>query len=304
VEGFDGHAPSLTEIDGAIEAITAHGELIEYMPADGAQALPRRLLVPAPPRFVARQSGSIFILGIAPGDVSPFNGNFDQRVDYVGYSRLIIPSHGEELTFALSSFGLSAWKESDWLRTPSIGGSEKLLSLVNSELLNNPMPAGISNLQVATYDGRPDYYVGRWQNPRHDMNGEYVGRIPAIYGAAAWCVVRLVDGKVTHLIKLPHFGTGGRACDEAWLVLCAFDKSRGQPQAYSTSELSDRQVELRLFSPVSSWIQRRFHAVGKQNANPRGCLLSFLFSPEEILQEKQFLEENLWLVDRTRRRLA
>jgi hypothetical protein len=304
MEGLDAHIPSLEEVDDAIEAVTAYGDLIEFTSANAGEPLHRQLLVPAPPRFVLRQSGSAFILGIAPGDVSPLNAALDRRMEFTGYSRRITPQIGDNLGSLLSSLGIEAWDEADWLRMPFNGRSEDLISIVTQELVKSPLPAGVDNLQIANFDSTTDFYAGRWQLPRKGSNGDFIGRIPVQYGAPGWCVVRIVGGSITHLAKFPFLGTGARACDEAWLVLSAFDKSCGRPQVYATVDQSDGRVELRLFSPVPAWIQRRLHLLGKQNPRAKGCLLAFSFASQELVQEARFLETSFWLVEREERRLT
>jgi len=106
-------------IESTLEALIAYGDLVESRAVALDQPNnPTTLLYLTPPTFVARNDGSIFLLGIAPDDFSPLPADYAKRIEYDGHVRRISAQADESLPSCLSEFGFFELSMEQWLRTP------------------------------------------------------------------------------------------------------------------------------------------------------------------------------------------
>lgn len=290
----DDRAQLLQAIENTLEALIGYGDLLEEFEVS-VMARDRRgsLVYAAPPSFVWRQSGSALLVGIAPDHRSALPSNLEQRIQYLGHSRLLIPELNEDLRLDLRQLGLVELSMELWnKKAPARESFESLIQRFDKML--KPNPGSLVDLKILNYEKPVNYYPGRWENAA-SQTGRFVARRPQAYGNAIWCYVELKNGIASGIVDMPVSKSQLRGCDEAWRLQAAIDAARGRPQQYRlrmTANSDSRLLDC--FSPVPPWARRRWDAVGEPVASS-GCLFSYKISEKEIQQEIAFVQEQLWL---------
>lgn len=281
-------------VEETLEAMIAHGDILEHQDvAEDRRSGLGRLLYAAPPSFVARGSGAVILLGVAPDQLSALPDDIQARIEYVNHVRRLSPVPGEDLRTELAQFSLIEISYDSWLKAPpTVAPEQHILSL--ERLLDAAVPSrDIPGLVLLDPDRSVRYYRGRWVEPR-SQTGRFVGRRSQAYGADLWCYVELRDGHPERLIDLPLAGSRWRGCDEAWRLQLAFDAQRGGPQRFTIRRGPGDTVVFEFFSPVPMWARRRWDAVGNPVPSS-GCLFAYRLTEAEAGEEIRFAREALWL---------
>jgi hypothetical protein len=290
----DNRSEVLQTIENTLEAIIAYGDLLEEFEVSVVERSNRGSLVyAAPPSFVWRESGSVLLVGIVPDQRSPLPSQLEQRIQYTGHTRLLIPEVNESLRTDLKSLGLIELSMDLWnKKAPPCESFETLIQRFDNML--RPNPGSLIDLKILNYAKPVNYYPGRWEN-LGNQTGRFVARRPQAYGNDLWCYVELRNGQAEGLVDMPTLKSRLRGCDEAWRLQAAIDAARGQPEQYKVRTSTDNNTRVvDFFSPVPLWAQRRWDAIGEPV--PRsGCLFSYKFSADELQQELKFIQEQLWL---------
>jgi hypothetical protein len=286
-------AELLEVVEDTLEAMIAYGDLLDELEVGALDRSNRsRLIYAAPPSFVSRQGGSVFLLGIAPDRTSALLEKLERRIVYRNHVRQLIPEPGEDLQNELTRHGLSELSTHVWFKqAPPDEASADLLKRIHSKLRENVGP--ISELTILNFEKPVNHYRRRWE-PAKDQSGLFVARRPQSYGNDLWCYVQLERGVPVRLIDFPVDGGGARGCDEAWRVQMAIDATRGTPQHFRVfdSDWPHRTVEF--YSPVPSWASRHWDFVGEP-IKQLGSLFAYRFTATEIAEEIDFMKRRLWL---------
>ena len=284
-------------VNAALESSISYGDLIEAeeVRSDRDQAV--RLLYAAPPSFVAYQD-LVFLVGISPDQVSVLPHDLEARIEYAAHIRRLRAAGNEDLLTDLTSLGLVRISLNSWLKTPTLMGAKDFLARFDVKL-NQAGPSGsISGLRILDAALPVDYYRGRWKEPKSET-GRFVGRRPRAYGADLWAYVLLEKGIPQKLVDLPQFELRWRACDEAWHLQSAVDAVKGHPQQFRVrSEAGGKRAVLDLFSPLPSWVTKRWDLVGEPVLST-GCLFSYAFPEATVATEIKFLSDYFWLVQKS-----
>jgi len=282
-------------VEGVLEAMIAHGDLIEQREVLDEGPEGRILVYASPPSFVPRDSGSAILLGIASDEVSGLSDDLESRIEYVAHIRRLSPVGTDDLRSERAELGLITLPYEHWLKAPVAESASKLIARSN-QLLDGAQPSReIPGLRLLDPDAAVHFYPKRWVEPRRH-SGRFVARRSQAYGADLWCYVELRDGQPERLVDLPVSGSCWRGCDEAWLLQMALDATRGHPQQYRLRPGPSRFQILEFFSPVPMWAQRRWNAVGEL-VPARSCLFAYKFPDAELEEELRFVQERLWLTE-------
>jgi hypothetical protein len=246
----------------------------------------------APPGFIVRPSGSVFLVGIVPDEANPLPASLSCRIECNGAARLLTPAQEETLPSVLRELGLREISVSGWLKPPKAVSAIALRDDYLSRLSAQPPSGEITDVSILVPDRAVEYYRRRWAPPEHHT-GEFVARRPQAYGGALWGFAHLESGNVTQFLDFPLKGTRWRGCDLAWHLQMAIDQTRGTPQKYRKRPAANG-VYLDFFSPIPLWAERRLCIVGRVIA-PEHCLLSYWVPEREIATEETHLQEYLWL---------
>lgn len=281
------------QIDSAIERLVVGGDLLELrdvITTDGATN--GTWVYSAPPTFVVRPSGSIFLTGVVPNQSTFLPPPLSSRVVSDGYTRVLKENDREDLSEELLAHGFQALPESIWLRAPKAVPAQKLVDEHLVHLgLQNPCGA-VGDIELIDTSHPVRFYRGRWVQPV-DQTGMFVARRKQRYGAALWCVVEVIRGEPLKLFDLPKGHSRWRGCDEAWRLQMAIDSCANSPQEYQYREMTDG-VRLDFFSPLPQWAVRRLMIFGEPIAS-KNSLFSYLLPPSEASAEHKYLQERLWL---------
>lgn len=280
-------------IDAAIEALIVGGDLLELNDVVTDDTAVRGTWVfAAPPSFVVRPSGGIFLFGIVPDQDSFLPQSLVSRIAYDGFTRMIPSQPGEDLAGELREQGLQQLSESAWLKSPKAEPAADVLGRFERRLAGQPRAGAISELELLDPARPVTYYRGRWTAP-DDQSGTFVARRPQEFGAPLWCFVTLEGGAPVRLLDLPLEQARWRGCDAAWHLQMAIDYCRHNPQRYRRRVERDA-IRFDFFSPLPQWSQRRLMIFGR--AVPReNSLMSYHLPPAEAQTEERFLHERLWL---------
>jgi hypothetical protein len=284
-------------IDATLQALVGYGDLVECrMLAGDAANNSNTLLYLTPPSFVARRDGSVFLLGIAPDDLSPLPAQYLSRVERDGHVRRIQPLTEENLALCLVQFGFWELPLDQWLRTPLAEPARQYLTRFDERLGSSPPAGSIPGLRMLDPSKSVRFYPGRWTQLRN-QTGKFVGRRPQAYGADLWCYAEIENGHIQKMLDFPQFEKRWRPCDEAWRLQSAIDACNSKPQHYRVRPGPTRETSvLDLFSPVPLWAQRRWDLTG--HPTPRsGSLFSYVLPASALDEELRFLKSMLWLID-------
>ena len=280
-------------VDSAIEGLIVRGELLELCgdESDEWEGGTTRLIL-APPRFVVRPSGSIFLLGAVPDHGAFLPRLFARSIRYDGYLRVLDPNPDRDLRKELRAHGVQELRNSEWLAAPTEVSFDALIGSIEARLNAQPPAGAFGSIQILDSLAPVSYYRGRWKTPRRE-SGVFVARRPQEYGSPLWCVARLEKGSVSRFVDLPLNDMRFRACDEAWHLQMAYDHRRRAPQRYRLERNGDR-VRFDFFSPLPKWEERRLLAIGRQ-IPPSRCLISYSLPDAEAAEEERFIRDRLWL---------
>ena len=116
--------PLADRLDRLVEEMIVIGDLLEL--SDVATEDPDvkgTWVFAAPPSFVVRKSGSVFLTGIVPDQDGILNTSLNDRIVYAGATRFIKPVAEEDLTEALNEQGIQQLPEATWLKSPKMQSS-------------------------------------------------------------------------------------------------------------------------------------------------------------------------------------
>ena len=268
-------------IDAVIEGLIIGGDLLELNDvATDDPDVKGTWVFAAPPGFVSRRSGSIFLLGVVPDHDTFLPHSLISRILHEGLTRTIAPELGEDLVGDLQAHGMRELSERVWLKAPTAEQPHVLLDRYKREL-GSQAPSGPTIVGLRVLDpARPvTYYNGRWATAE-DRTGIFVARRAQEYGAALWCLAELKAGAVVRILDLPLGKTRWRGCDVAWHLQLAMDSCLGTPQRYRRQDAGN-QVRLDFFSPLPQWAERRLMILGRP-VDPDRSLMSYQLPRAEI----------------------
>lgn len=284
----------VSRIEDVIDGLVMGGDLLELnQVTTDDPAVKGTWLFAAPPSYIVRPSGSIFLTGIVADQETYLPHDLASRIRAEGYARTIAPEPEEDLSGELAELGLQELSQNNWLKSPREKTPEDLRSRIATKLQLQPQSGAIPDLQLLDPTQPVTYYTGRWTRPKK-QTGQFVGRRPQEYGAPIWCFVELDNGEPTKLLDLPLGKSRWRGCDAAWHLQMAMDHSHGTPQRYRLRP-NDQGHRLDFFSPLPAWAQRRLMIVGHP-LPPDKCLLSYWVPGGELDEEEHFLQDRLWMV--------
>lgn len=295
LEGLVADEERLRErVDAAIEELVSYGDLLE-LPAPDEEVIGSFVYL-APPSFVARDSGLVYLIGGLRDGVEMLPIDLRARVEHINHTRRLAATPSEDMRARLSAFGLVDLPERLWLPPPRHDSAEQTVDRANGDLERAPSRGEVPGLLVLDWARPVMYYKGRWREPA-GRTGRYIARRDRRYGAALWSYVELVDGQVTKLLDLPR--GEWRGCDEAWYLQLAIDAVGGHPQRYRCRGSAPAgSVIIDFFSPVPQWARRRWDVLGASVA-PVSSLFAYRFPADVFADERRFLENDLWLVETT-----
>lgn len=281
-------------VEQTLEAIIALGDIHEYPEVDSdGEARGPVLLYPAPPSFVARESGNVILLGVGSDQVSPLPDDLVARVRQANHVRWIVPNQGEDVSTELSESGWIELSATRWMSGPARETPSQHLAKIDGRL-NRSGPSGdVPGLSLLDPESSVRFYPRRWVGAK-SQSGRFVARRSQAYGADLWCYIELRNGDPERLVDLPVEPTQWRGCDEAWRLQMAIDAHRGKPQHFRIISGPSGTRVVQFFSPVPMWAQRRWDTVAEP-IPPSGCLFAYRMRESELAEELRFAREELWL---------
>jgi len=281
-------------IDEIIEGLVIAGDLLELCDVSTADETVRGTWVfPAPPSYVKRPGGSVFVSGTVPDQDTFLPEALARRVQYQGVSRFLMAADGEDLPRILREFGLSELSEDVWLKAPRQLEPDAMLASYKQRLDVQAPSGQISDLAVLDPAASVRFYKGRWTSPQPKHSGLFVARRPQEFGAPIWGVVWLETGNPVRFLDLPVHRSRWRGSDEAWHLQMAIDHLQSDAQCYRRSSLG-AEARFDFFSPLPLWSQRRLIIFGRSVPREK-CLMSFVLPNSQADTEERLLNERLWL---------
>jgi hypothetical protein len=280
--------------EGVLEAVIAHGDLLELAEVVSSAERPRTLVYTAPPMFLVRSSGAVLLLGIAGEQTSLLPRRFERLIEHRGHVRILPAGVATDIVPQLEGLGFTELSERAWLDPPTCIAPEDFIERFDRAVQQEPDAGPIEGLRIIEPGSETDYYRGRWTEVA-SVSGNVVGRRPQRYGADLWCYVTLQEGQPRRLLDLPLGQTRYRACDEAWRLQAAIDAAGEKPQRLRIGPGASGRWTFDVFSPLPMWLIRRWDAVGDQAERSPGALLSYTFGSEDMDEEASFACDMMWL---------
>ncbi|MEZ5758280.1 MAG: hypothetical protein R3D86_08670 [Emcibacteraceae bacterium] len=282
------------QIEDLINDLVVSGDLLDLNDVTTKDTDSKRTcLFAAPPAFVERKSGNFFLTGIVPDQDEFLSKAIFERLEYYYTTRMIKPHFGEDLANKLLSEGLNRLTTSTWLKAPQKVSSSNLLSKSLLRISAEPKCGPVSGIEIIDPSTKVTYYRGRWKIPII-QSGIFVARRPQEFGSPLWCLVELEEGNVIRLLDLPNGAFRWRGCDAAWHLQMAIDKELNKPQIYKKTEIDNSIFRIEFFSPIPLWAERRLLVLGNK-CKGENSLFAYQVPNDEINEEEEFLQENLWL---------
>lgn len=283
----------VSNIETTIEGLVVGGDLLELTQVTTDDpSVKGTWLFAAPPSYILRPSGSIFLTGIVADRDTYLPQALMARIRYDGHTRAMMPEPNEDLPGELAELGLQQLSQENWLKSPKLQTASKIRENLETKLRAQGNSGDIPGLQIIDPSQSITYYRGRWVSPKKHT-GMFVGRRPQEFGSPIWCFVELKSGEPERFLDFPLPKARLRGCDTAWHLQMAIDHSNGTPQVYRV-RARDRNAYLDFYSPLPLWAERRLMIFGR-HAEPDKCLLSYRLPIDEFATEEQFLQRYLWL---------
>jgi hypothetical protein len=282
-------------VESCLEGLMVVGDLLELSQVSVDDPNVKGTWVfAAPPAFITRPSGSTFVIGISPDELTPLPATLASQIQYRSFTR-VLPGPPESVTAILRDTGMMEMTTEMWLRSPKEEGAAALKGSLLALLKTRGPSGSIEELEVLDPQSKPSFYKGRWKKVK-SQTGIYVARRPQAYGAPIWCVCRLEDGQTMQILDLPlneKSSARWRGCDAAWHLQMAIDSCNGTPQTYRKRPASGGAI-LDFFSPLPLWARRRLTILGRAEP-PYRSLFSYYLPQEELAEEETFMQRRLWL---------
>ena len=285
------------KVEAAIEGLIVGGDLLELNDVvfEDPEATGSWVFA-APPSFIFRRNGSVFLIGIVPDQDTFLPNSLSELISYDSYTRTIETPSDRDICQELQEQGLQKLSERAWLKGPKQETAESVLDQYKGFLDDQPSSNRIHDLSILDFNSSTTYYRRRWKS-HVDKCGIYVARRPQEFGAPIWCLTHLEGGHSIRFLDLPYGKTRWRGCDIAWYLQMAIDHVRGSPQLYRRSVVED-EIRLDFFSPLPLWTRRRLMLFGR-SVPKEHCLFSYMLPRSQAQIEEQNLRETLWLSPET-----
>jgi hypothetical protein len=279
-----------------LELLIANGDLLELRQSGERTT---RLIYLGPPSFVTKVPGQYLLLGVRPEGRPLLDEELSESLEREGHLRLATLDL-ESGPAALKAAGLQEVRTDRWLRHPRPVAAADHVAALDLRLGAALQAGAVEGLEILDPAKPVHYYRGRWRALDLADRGDFVGRRPQAYGAAAWCFVRVADGRPTRLLDLPAEDAAAHARDEAWRLQAAVDAARGTPQRYRLRQVpgDDTTRILDLFGPAPSWTARQLDLVGTPVEKSRGALFSYRLVGAAIPSATKLLTDMLWMQPR------
>lgn len=283
-----------------LESLIGNSDLVEAREVETTLEVHRRgrILYLRPPSFIRRHNDSVFLVGIPPSNAGIFPPELEKRIEYFSHVRRLSPYSGEDLPAILRSIGLTELSVENWDRRNMIPETERptdYIDKVRSKLRDNP--GSLEGLEMLASQMHVRFYSRRWE-PLSRQTGSFVARRPQAFGNNLWCYVEVRNGVPVRMVDFPALSKNSLGRDEAWRLQMAIDADRGTPQEFTVVESNELYKQVKFYSPIPSWAQRRWDSIAEP-AGSDGCLFSYRFLATDLPQEITFMTEKLWLAEKT-----
>lgn len=279
-----------SRVDETLEGLIACGDLLLAKVHAGDEETVHL----APPSYVRRKSGALFMFGGFPDIGMPLSQDLLARLTSRGCTRQLAADGTIPVVEILDEQGFIDYPLHAWIEAPMIRPPAEIVNSMNRLLDAQGRSGEVEGLLVLDGTRPQDYYRGRWAAPQR-RSGRFVARRPRKWGAPIWCYVELEEGEPLRLIDLPQLDRRFRGCDEAWWLQNALDAEAGRPQVVQVRRSSGRLTRVSVQTPLPMWAERRLLLVGEPAGDrPGGELLAYQIDPGETDEELAFLAETLW----------
>lgn len=283
LESSETSSPS--DVDGDVDALVASGDVLLGSELVGEK--PRAMIYLAPPMFVRRSSGAVYVMGGLAEGSSPFKDITHLR----GPLRELLPAPSDQ---ELIDEGFTAFPMDAWMESPSARSEASLLLELEDGLDRIGNSGELLELELLDPTANPAFYRGRWV-PARRASGRFIARRKRKWGGRAWGYAEVVDGQAVKFRTFPVIDPRFRACDEAWWAIFALDASHGSRQPVEIDQLADT-TRLAVRTPLPMWAERRLLAVGAlAETRPSGALVAYDLRAVDAEEEIKFLVDHLWM---------
>ena len=119
LEGLVSDEVVAERIDETLQALIAYGDIREFEDIDDAARNTKALLLyTAPPSFLQRGDGALFLVGITPDNATPLPEDIQRLVQHRNHVRWIPGESGNSVRIRLERLGFVQISSETWLDAP------------------------------------------------------------------------------------------------------------------------------------------------------------------------------------------
>lgn len=281
------------QVSDTMEDLMVCGDLLELskVTLQGAENKPTWLFC-APPSYVERQGGRIYLFGIAPDDAPFLPTDVRARVKNEGAARFIEAGDASLLEM-LRSIGLRPVNSEAWLTAHKAEAASSYVERLRARVTRDGTPGAMDGLTlISSQTAEHTPYGQRWKAAR-DESGLFIGRMPQPYGAPLWYLCAMSNGAVIRSLLLPLPDSAMRASDSAWQIQLAIDAHAGNPATFTSVREEDGfRLDLSFPLPISG--RRRLAFLGGRRVPGNGRPFSFWIPESQLPAEEAYLREHFW----------
>ena len=281
-------------IRSSLEALSISGDVIEMGASFSEDEMPQQLFHCAPPSYMLMGS-KIYLTGVAPDDAPVLPTGIASLVIAKGAIRYINAVDPDQLCEQLQGLGLRAMTPEDWFRRSSHGKAATFLAKMRQRLAEFGVDGDLQGVRVLAPNGDGNAaYKSRWVEPSRRA-GLHIIRTPRTFGADAWLLAMLRDGRVERSYALYGLdNTTTRACDVGWLTQLALDATSGNPNTYHFQRDRD-DLLVTLDFPLPTHAKRRLLYWSGGMVVDSNNYRTFHLPSNASAAVERFLQEQCWM---------
>lgn len=282
------------EIKEILNDLLTSGDILELsrVVVAGAEGKPTWLFC-APPSFVERTDGHVYIFGIAPDGATFLPGELTDQLQYRATTRFFESADMRSLVATLRSIGLREVSEEAWLSTVRSGSPKEYLDRVKAALARQGVEGDLGEISILRHCKEAlGAYSARWSRSSSE-SGYYIVRTEQAYGAPNWYFAELANGTVRSSVLLPLPEVAERACDTAWRIQLAMDACGGFPAQIRLAPTTEGYTLSFSFPPPTA-VRRRLGILGGRRHDQNSGYQQFHVQSSELDQELLHLRTCYW----------
>ena len=281
-------------IKSVLETLRITGDVIDIETSSTEGEVAQQLVHCVPPSYLTI-GNRVYLIGVAPDDAPVLPSGIASLVNVKSTARYIEAAQTDQMCEQLCSLGLRTMTPEDWFRKSNYGKPANFLARMRKRLDELGVGGDLQAARVlAPNNGEPGRYKPRWVEPAQ-RTGLHIVRAERTYGADAWLLAKLEDGRIERSVLLSGIdSTMTRSCDVAWMTQLALDAVAGNANTYHLLNVGDDwRITLNFPLPINA--TRRLLHWSERTGTDTNDYHSFHVPDNVRVVAERFLQEQCWM---------